>query len=250
MDAFGMIPEALGEVCKRDRPTVLYLTPTLQNPTGILVPEERRRELARVAEEHDLLVIEDDNLRLLVTEPPPPLSSFIPDRSFFIASMSKSVAGGLRLAFVTSPRAFADKVNAAVGATVFMVSPLLLEIGARWIEDGTAKRTVVQKRAEIEARQQIAREILKKRTLLSHPRSYYLWLELAEGWTSSEFETEARRRGVGVTSSRPFAVSASDAPNAVRVCVSAAGSRAKLEVALRTLGELAGQPGSRTPGLL
>lgn len=250
MDAHGMVPEALGEICRRDRPRVLYLIPTLQNPTGILVPEGRRQELARVAEEHDLLVIEDDTLRLLVSGPPPPVTSLIPDRSFFVATLSKAVAGGLRLAFLTSPPRFADAVEAATGATVFMVSPLLLEIATEWIGDGTAMRTVVQKRAEIEGRHALAREILKNRTFLSHPRSYYLWLELGEGWNSPEFEAEARRRGVGVTASRPFAAASSDPPNGVRVCLSAAESRENLQVALRTLGHLVDQPGSRTPGLL
>ena len=250
MDESGMDPSALREICQRDRPKVLYLIPTLHNPTGILMPEGRRQELALIAEEHGLFVIEDDTLRLLVSQPPPPVCSFAPDRSFFIGSMSKAVAGGLRLAFVSSPVGFMDALNAAIGATVFMVSPLLVEIGARWIEDGTAKQTVTRKRVEIADRQKLARKILSDHAFQSHPQSYYLWLALPGGWSSPEFETEARRRGVGVTSSRPFSVSASDPPNAVRICLSAATSRERLEAALRTLGQLVDRPESRTPGLL
>ncbi len=250
MDGSGMDPAALREVCARDRPRALYLIPTLHNPTGTLVPERRRAELAQIAEEYDLIVIEDDTLRLLVPEAPPPVTSFIPHRSCFIASMSKSVAGGLRLAFVASPPTLARELTAAVGATVFMVSPLLLEIGADWIEDGTAKRTVIRKRREIAARHSLAREIFGASAFASHPQSYYLWLELAEGWNSAEFAAEARRQGVGVTPSRPFAAIPTEAPNAVRVCLSAVESRAQLEVALRTLSHLAERPASRTPGVV
>lgn len=250
MDGPGMDAEALREVCARDRPKVLYLIPTLHNPTGILMPERRRAELAEVAEEYDLFVIEDDTLRLLAPEPPPPITSLIPRRSFFIASMSKSVAGGLRLAFVASPPPLTSAVEAAVGATVFMVSPLSLEIAAGWIGDGTAMRTVTRKRGEIAGRHALARGIFPGNTFLSHPQSYYLWLQLAEGWNSSEFAAEARRQGVVVTPSRPFAATPTDPPNAVRVCLSAVDSRAQLEVALRTLGHLAERPRSRTPGVV
>jgi DNA-binding transcriptional MocR family regulator len=229
---------------------VVYLIPTLQNPTGLLVPEGRRQELAEVAEEYDVLVIEDHTLRLLVAEPPPPLTALIPNRSFFIAATSKTIVGGLRVAFVASPKAFVEAVNAAISATVFMVSPPSREVAVLWIGDGTASRTVRRKRNGIAERQHLARTILNDKTFLSHPHSYYLWLDLGEGWSSAEFEAEARRRGVGSTPSRPFAASTSDAPSAVRVCLSAAENAAQLEVSLRTLAHLVSHPESRTPRLV
>lgn len=250
MDEHGMIPEALVELCREECPKAVYLVPTVQNPKGIVVPQTRREELARVAEEHDLLIIEDDTLRMLVPDPPPLLASLAPHRTFFVGSLSKTVCGGLRLAFVRCPPRFLDGLNAAVGATVFMVSPLLLETAATWILDGTAVQTVVRKRAEITHRQSQARNILAGHAYSSHPQSYYLWLDLPGGWTGSEFETEARRRGVGVTSSRPFSARAHQGPEGARVCLSAAESRSELEAALRTLAHLLDEPGSRTPGLL
>jgi len=249
MDRHGMIPEALREVCERHQPKLLYLIPTLHNPTGILMPKQRRAELAEIAEEHDLVVIEDDTLRLLMPEPPSPVTSLIPRRSFFIASMSKSVAGGLRVAFVASPPAMTSALEAAVGATVFMVSPLSLDIAAGWIADGTAKHTVARKRSEIAARHSLARAVFSGDAFLSHPQSYYFWLQLP-GWNSSEFAAEARRQGVVVTPSRPFAVTPTDPPSAVRICLSAAETREQLEVALHRLRHLAERPGGRTPGVV
>ncbi len=250
MDREGMDPDALREICRRERPGVLYLVPTLQNPTGILVPGKRREALAEIAETHDWRVIEDDTLRLLVADPPPTITSLIPHRSFFIASMSKAVAGGVRLAFMGVPPTHSDAVEAALGATAFTVSPLLLELGTSWIEDGSALRTVARKRAEIGERHHMAREILGPRASASHPGSYYLWLALRDGWSSAEFEAEARRRGVGVTGSRPFAANPGEAPEGVRVCLSAAEDRDRLAAALRTLELLLGRPATRTPGLL
>ena len=36
------------------------MTPTLQNPTTATMNGRRRREIARIAREHDALIIEDD----------------------------------------------------------------------------------------------------------------------------------------------------------------------------------------------
>lgn len=250
MDESGMIPDALRDVCKKEAPRALYLVPTIHNPTSIVVPEGRRRELATIAEENDLLVIEDEILRLLVPDPPPPVSSFIPERSFFIASMSKSVAGGLRMAYLTVPPAFKQKVSFVVGSSIFMVAPLSVEIATLWIEDGTARRTVERKRQEAEVRQSMAGEILKNHRYSAHPQSYYVWLELPEAWNSAEFAVEARRKGVGVTPSGPFTVASSQQRHAARLCLSAAEDRSRLDTALRTLSCMLSEPGIGTSGIV
>ncbi len=250
MDRDGMIPDALAEVCRRERPTALYLVPTFQNPTGLVVSRERREKLADLAETHGLQVIEDDTLRLLHPDPLPTVTSLIPHRSSFIASLSKAVAGGLRLAFVATPPHLEAALEAAAGATAFTVSPLLVELATRWIEEGTALQAVVRRQTEIGERQRLAAEILGPHRCASHSRSYYLWLPMPEGWKSTDFEVEARRRGVGVTGSRAFAPNAESAPDGVRVCLSAAEDRDQLAAALRSLGTLLDSPGSRTPGLL
>ena len=38
----------------------MYLNPTGANPTGTILPEDRRREIYNLAVEHDMLIIEDD----------------------------------------------------------------------------------------------------------------------------------------------------------------------------------------------
>lgn len=250
MDQEGMVPEALEEACGRQEAKALYLIPTLHNPTGILMPEARREALAEIADRYELQVIEDDTLRLLVDDPPPTLTSLLPHRSFFIGSLSKAVSGGLRLAFVRAPSTHMDAIRSAVGASVFMPAPLLVELGVRWIEDGTADHTVDKKRAESEVGQKMAHDILPEGSFRAHPRSFYLWLHLTEGWTSAEFEAEARRRGAGVAPSRPFTVDASRPPDAVRICLSAAEDRGALEESLRTLARMLEDPRSRTPRLL
>jgi 2-aminoadipate transaminase len=64
IDADGLIPEALERRLlefRADgiRPKLLYVIPTFQLPTCVVMPEERRRELLRIADEWDLVVLED-----------------------------------------------------------------------------------------------------------------------------------------------------------------------------------------------
>src|SRR5262245_56565678 len=59
-DAQGLDPEAFEAACKRHAPKALYTMPTLQNPTGVVLPLERRRALAEIARRHGVAIVEDD----------------------------------------------------------------------------------------------------------------------------------------------------------------------------------------------
>src|SRR5471032_2965731 len=45
-DQHGMVPEMLEQACRQHKPGLVYLNPTLQNPTATTMPERRRKELA------------------------------------------------------------------------------------------------------------------------------------------------------------------------------------------------------------
>ena len=245
MDEVGMDPDALRAACRQRNGQILYCVPTLHNPTSAVLTAERRRNLAEVAREYDLLVIEDDVHRALVPDAPPPLSSEAPERSFFIASTSKVLAAGLRVAYVVSPLFAGEQLKEAVWATVLMVPSLTVELVTMWIEDGTAEKTVVRKRLEAEARQNLARELLQGYSYRSHPNGYNIWLELPDGWTSAEFAIELRQRGVAVTPASAFTVDKRGVPAAARICLGAAESRTQLHAGLARIVELL-QSGKRS----
>ena len=55
MDREGLLPDALALACKTHRPKVLLATPTLQNPTGTVMPLARRRRIASVLRDRALV---------------------------------------------------------------------------------------------------------------------------------------------------------------------------------------------------
>ncbi len=106
-DAGGVDPDALAEVLRAERPTLLYLVPTFANPTGRTLTEERRRAVAGLAAAHGTWVVEDDPYGELRYrgEPVPALAAQpgAEDRVLHLGSFSKIAAPGLRLGWVRSP---------------------------------------------------------------------------------------------------------------------------------------------------
>ena len=248
MDGEGLLPEALDSACRSSGAKALYTIPTLQNPTTAVMSDERRRAIAEVCRRHAITVIEDDVYGFLPEGAPAPLASHLPEQTIYLTSLSKCVAPGLRIGFLTTPAAKLERVTAALRASTLMASPVMAEVAARLIEDGRAARLTQWQRAEAQARQAIARERLRGDGLITHPDAFHLWLELPEPWRREDFTAAALRRGVALASAEVFAVGRQPVPHAVRICLQAAQSRAHLDRALDILCELLSSPeASRVP---
>jgi len=239
LDRYGIVPDALERACRgRSAPKVLYTVPSLHNPTGAVMPETRRRELAAVANAHGLTIIEDDVCGFLLEKTPPPLAAFAPDRTIFLTGLGKALAPAMRVGYLTAPDAIVARVQAALASTILFASPVTAEWAATWIEDGTAARVVAQKRAEVQLRNRAARRILSRAS--GDARSPHLWVELPKRWSAEAFVEEARRRRVRVAGASSFAVG-DEVPRAIRVSIGAPATIAELEQALHVLAGISEQ---------
>ncbi|ADO73255.1 Transcriptional regulator, GntR family [Stigmatella aurantiaca DW4/3-1] len=236
MDAQGLVPEALEAACQSSGAKLLYCLPTFQNPTGGVMPRERRERIAAVVRAQGLNVLEDDAYGLLLDERPPTLCELVPERGYFIAGVSKLLAPGLRISYLAAPRQELHRLTEAMGLATRMTPPLTAEIAARWIREGTAEALVAGRRREAQERRALAQEVLGEALLPSPlPEGYHLWLRLPPPWRSEAFAAQARKSGVSVTSSEVFAVNTAVAPGAVRVCLGPPSTQALLEKGLRRL---------------
>jgi DNA-binding transcriptional MocR family regulator len=227
MDRDGLLPDAFERACRGGSVKALYAIPTLQNPTASVMPEARRREVARIADAHGVVVVEDDVHSHLLEDAPRPLACFAPERTVYLTGTAKTLAPGLRVGFVHAPRALVPRLAAAIRATTWMAPPLTAEIAATWIRDGTAEAIVRRRRKEAAARHKLAAEALSGFDFDSHPAAYHLWLHLPEQWRREAFADAARHRGVLVAPPTAFAVSRS-IPDAVRVCLGGPSDRQEL----------------------
>jgi len=236
MDSEGIEPQAFEDACRRGA-RILYTTPTLHNPTTITMSAGRRQEIARIAETYDAAVLEDDVLGFLAPEAPLPLAAYAPANTYYLLGTSKSIAPGLRVAYTVCPRGMQQQVANTVRTTIWESSPLMSAVLAKWIQDGTADRTIAYKRAEVSSRHELAKRILSQTTPPAHTTPHW-WIALPKAWRAEGLTEECRKRGVGITPAAAFAVNRDDIPIAVRICLGAVSTRQRLQDGLQIVKEI------------
>lgn len=100
MDEQGMDMAALRRAIDEYHPRMLYTIPNFQNPTGVTLAVERRREIAALAKQHGFVVVEDDPYRALrySGEHLPAIFSFDTEGLVvYLTSFSKLISPGLRV---------------------------------------------------------------------------------------------------------------------------------------------------------
>ncbi|UUZ64956.1 PLP-dependent aminotransferase family protein [Polaromonas sp. P1-6] len=117
-DAQGLDVDRLEAVLIEARPRVLYVVPNFANPTGAVLPLERRVRLLELAARHEVTLIEDDPYgELWFGAAPPPSLAQINQQTgshaqvAYMTSYSKVVAPALRLGVLFAP---ADILRAVV----------------------------------------------------------------------------------------------------------------------------------------
>ena len=239
IDHEGLIPEALARACRGSRVTALFTVPTLHNPTTATMSATRRTAIAEVAAAQQLAVIEDDIYANLTPERPLPIAHLIPDQTYYINSLSKTVAPGLRVAYLVPPRDRYDRARAIVHGLGQTLPPLMADLATRIITNGTAAALLAKQKTEIAARNAIAARIFELTPRQYNSAALHLWLALPDHWRATAFAEAARLRGVAIATGEDFMVGHPDqASRHVRLCLGAAASRPKLEQGLTILRDL------------
>lgn len=237
-DQGGMIPGELDEACRKHPISGLYLMPSRQNPTTTVLSDARRREIAGLAAKRDLKIIEDDAYAVIGGEPATPLFRMAPDRTFFVAGLSKALAGALRVSFLYAPAEYVPRLARAVADSVWMAPPLMAEIARQWIDDGTADAVIAKKRAEAAARNVLAADILHGHNLRQGQTSLFAWLLLPDPWSGPELERQAADRGVVVIPDERFLIGQTPPPHAARLSLSCPDSREGLRKGLEIIRDI------------
>jgi 2-aminoadipate transaminase len=93
---------------KKDRvyPKIIYLMSNYHNPAGIMISQERRKELPRIAEEFNCFIAEDDAYSELLyddNDQTPVKAYDMTGNVLYLGSFSKLVAPGLRVGWAVVP---------------------------------------------------------------------------------------------------------------------------------------------------
>ncbi len=241
-DGEGFLVEELDRACHDLKPRLIYCTPTIQNPTTATMSMGRRQAVVEVARAHGVPILEDDAYGLFPERKLPALASLAPELVFYVATTAKTLAPGLRVAYLIAPvSAQADRLTAALRGTAQMGSGLLTGLVTGWIHGGEAHAMLDAIRNEARLRQSLAATILKGDHIATHPEGLHIWMGIPPDWQPIEFVAYARRQGLALVTDDVFRVEGSS-PNSVRIALGAAPTQAELRHSLEGLQALYGRP--------
>ncbi|MEZ5825288.1 MAG: PLP-dependent aminotransferase family protein [Geminicoccaceae bacterium] len=218
IDERGMVPEALDAACRQGRGRVVILSSSMNNPTTAMMDEDRRREIASVAERRDLILIEDDVYGPLVPERPAPIAELAPDRTIYIASLSKFLAPGQRLGVIAAPARLIPAISQRHADLTLGAAGLTVELLNSAQSSGLLLRAEKLQRKAIARRQAIVRPILGHGRIESRPEALHVWLALPPGLDTDELCLRLAGDGIRIAASREFATT-QDRPQAVRISI-------------------------------
>lgn len=121
MDSCGMRMDILDKTLTENKNIkLIYTIPTFQNPSGITMTLERRKELLEIAKKHNVVILEDNpygELRFK-GEDVPTLKSLDKDGLVvYVGSFSKVFSPGLRLAYLVADSGLMEKIIVGKQAT-------------------------------------------------------------------------------------------------------------------------------------
>jgi len=201
VDERGARVELLHDFLGRTSARLVYVSPSFNNPTGVVLSQARRAELARLAADFQIPVVEDlvlTEVPLSAAPLPPPIAAVDGDGWVMtIGSMSKLFWGGLRVGWIRASE-----------QTIFRLAQLkaVADLGSSLVAQ-IASVELLQRAAEVRAwRRAESQERL--RSLASSLRTQLpswswdmpaggneLWVRLPQG-SAADFLQVAARYGV------------------------------------------------------
>ena len=116
LDEHGVRVDVLPDLLERTKPALLYLSPHFHNPTGAMLPRERRLRIGEMAAAAGCVVLEDyamGDVNLDEEQVPPPIAALAPEATVHtVGSTSKLFWAGLRVGWIRSPEAWTVRMLA------------------------------------------------------------------------------------------------------------------------------------------
>jgi DNA-binding transcriptional MocR family regulator len=204
MDDDGLQVDALERaLAEGEKPAFLYTIATFQNPSGRTLSTERRKRIAELAREHELLVLEDDPYGLVRYEGEAPPTIFELEGGTNVAyasSFSKTIAPGVRVGYFVLPAELAAQIEALAVSTYisppFLTQATVYEFVSRGLFEPNLERVTGLLGARRDAMLAALEEHMPDGATWSRPEGgYFIWLDLP-------FEADdllARAEAAGVT---------------------------------------------------
>jgi 2-aminoadipate transaminase len=228
LDQEGMRADSLDQAirqvkAKGKRPKMIYTIPTVQNPTGRVMSEERRHQIIAVAKEHDLPIFEDDCYADLIFAGgrPPAIRALDDDgRVVYCGSFSKSIGPAIRVGFIAADwpilsRLLALKTDGGTGAIEQMA--LSEYLGEKFDAHVDSLNKTLKTKAEAMA--DAIDEHFGASAEFERPKSgIFLWLKLPDAVDTSRLYQVASSEGVAINPGADWSTEETYGKKRLRLC--------------------------------
>jgi 2-aminoadipate transaminase len=247
LDHQGMRMDALAAVLadlKRRgiTPKYIYTIPTVQNPTGTIMPETRRAELLKLSQQYGVPVFEDDCYADLIWDGKRPPAIHAMSRSggvIHIGSFSKSIAPALRVGFIVAPwgmlsRMLALKTDAGSGALEQMA------LAEYCVPHFTAHVPELTRglRVKLDTLMEALNEQFGTAAEFSEPKGgIFLWVKLPDNVDTLKLYQSALAAGVAINPGPEWSSDKSHARSRLRLCF-ASPSQQQIREGIAVLAEI------------
>ena len=213
-DDQGLVIEDVEAKIKLHHPKMIYVVPTFQNPSGRTTSLERRKALARLGSQYDVVVLEDDpycEMRYS-GEVLPPIKYFDETgNTIFANSLSKIFAPGTRLGYIFAEapiiRKFYDAKTATNSHTNVVTQILCAEFFNRGLFEPHLKliRDIHRERRDV--MMDCIKSMLPDGVKYVYPDGgLFTWVELPEQVDTTSMLEEAKQHKVAYMPGRKFFV--------------------------------------------
>lgn len=214
-DEDGMKVSQLQELLEEGRrPKIVYTVATYQNPTGITLSMERRKQLVDLADRYNFYIIEDNPYGELAFDGKevPTLKSLDKNgRVLYLGSFSKIVAPGLRIGYIVAKPEIRKIITVAKQASDVHSSNLPQYIIYEYCKQGhltpQIKKICALYKEKRDAMLTALEEFFPPEANWTRPRGgLFIWVELPKACNCTELLALAVSRGVAFVPGTPFFV--------------------------------------------
>jgi 2-aminoadipate transaminase len=214
-DAQGMNVDALEAILRKQRergvrPKFIYTIPTYHNPTGALMPLDRRKRLVALAAEYGVLLVEDDAYGDLRFEGEPATRLAALDEDGWVvhvSTFSKILAPGLRMGFAVARPEIIDRLR------MFKIEgssgPFMTRVVERFSADGRLDAHIAELNALYRRKRDLmlntmARELPEGWQAEVPQGGFFIWVWLPGGMSATTLLKAAEREGVSFVPGTDF----------------------------------------------
>jgi 2-aminoadipate transaminase len=190
------------------RPKFLYVVPNFQNPTGLLIGLDKRRQLLDLAARHHLLIVEDDPYGALYfedhtmpAETRPIKADDEEGRVLYLSSFSKTLAPAFRTAWIAGPASLVERFETAKQTLDLCTSGFDQRVVFEACRRGVLDRQLPRLRSYYQQARDVMERALRARlgdrARWTPPRGgFFLWVELPDQIHTGRLIGRALERGV------------------------------------------------------